>query len=335
LSSHHLRVYNTDVKKKSNQLVIYQTRSGSIELKSDIKAETIWASLDQIAAVFGRDKSVISRHINNILETGELGKRATVAKIATVQTEGGREISRKIEYFNLDMILSVGYRVNSVQATLFRKWATKILREYIVEGYTVNKSRIAKNCQQFLKTVEEIKFLSPSSELIHTGDVIELIGLYADTWVSLEAYDKGELKTKQITKKSVDFTAQKLEKELANLKSELLSKSQATQIFGVEQNPGTLTGIVGNIMQSFGGKDLYPSIEEKSAHLLYFMVKDHPFMDGNKRSAAFAFIWVLKQAGILNTNKLTPPALTALTILIAESNSKDKERVIKLISSLF
>lgn len=335
MSSHHLRVYNTDVKKKSNQLVIYQTRSGSIELKSDIKAETIWASLDQIAAVFGRDKSVISRHINNILETGELGKRATVAKIATVQTEGGREISRKIEYFNLDMILSVGYRVNSVQATLFRKWATKILREYIVEGYTVNKSRIAKNCQQFLKTVEEIKFLSPSSELIHTGDVIELIGLYADTWVSLEAYDKGELKTKQITKKSVDFTAQKLEKELANLKSELLSKSQATQIFGVEQNPGTLTGIVGNIMQSFGGKDLYPSIEEKSAHLLYFMVKDHPFMDGNKRSAAFAFIWVLKQAGILNTNKLTPPALTALTILIAESNSKDKERVIKLISSLF
>ncbi|MFA5776259.1 MAG: virulence protein RhuM/Fic/DOC family protein [Patescibacteria group bacterium] len=323
------------MKKKSNQLVIYQTRSGSIELKSDIKAETIWASLDQIAAVFGRDKSVISRHINNILETGELGKRATVAKIATVQTEGGREISRKIEYFNLDMILSVGYRVNSVQATLFRKWATKILREYIVEGYTVNKSRIAKNCQQFLKTVEEIKFLSPSSELIHTGDVIELIGLYADTWVSLEAYDKGELKTKQITKKSVDFTAQKLEKELANLKSELLSKSQATQIFGVEQNPGTLTGIVGNIMQSFGGKDLYPSIEEKSAHLLYFMVKDHPFMDGNKRSAAFAFIWVLKQAGILNTNKLTPPALTALTILIAESNSKDKERVIKLISSLF
>lgn len=322
------------MEKPKNQIVIYQTKSGALELRGDYKSKTIWATQADMAQIFNVNSQAITKHIQNIYAEGELIRLATCSNLEQVRIEGNRTVKRTVDVYNLDIIISVGYRINSVVGTKFRQWATKTLKQYIVEGYAVNKSRIAKNYQQFLKTVEDIKLLLPSNELVNTGDVVELISLYADTWVSLEAYDKGEFKAKRVTKRGVDFTAQKLEKELANLKLELLTKGLATQLFGAEQTLGRLTGIVGNVMQSFDGKDLYPSIEEKSAHLLYFIVKDHPFMDGNKRSAAFAFVWLLKQASILNTNKLTPSALTALTILIAESNSKDKEKVIKLITAL-
>lgn len=243
-------------------------------------------------------------------------------------------LSKPVFYYSLDLILAVGYRTNSKVAIDFRRWATQTLKEYIIEGYAINKKLIANNYQQFLQTVNDIKLLLPSNEIINTKDVVELISLYADTWVSLDAYDKDKLQVKRATKKQVDLTAKQLEQELQKLKSELIVKGQATQLFGTEQTSGKLAGIVGNIMQSFGGEDLYPTVEEKSAHLLYFMVKDHPFADGNKRSAAFAFIWFLKQAGLLNITKLTPSALTALTILISESNPKDKEKMVKLAINL-
>ena len=317
-------------KDKKIEVLIYQSKTGKIEFRGDLRKDTIWGSLNQIAELFGRDKSVISRHIKNIFKSNELQTSSTVAKIATVQKEGKREIGREIEYFNLDVILSVGYRVDSKQATQFRIWATKTLKQHLLEGYTVNKKQLAKNYQKFQKTLKDMQALLPENKFIPAKDALELISIFADTWFSLEAYDSERFPKKGWTKKQVSFTAGELNKALNELKQELVSKKQATDLFGQEKSKDAVAGIVGNIFQSFGGQDLYPTIEDKSAHLLYFMVKNHPFTDGNKRSGAFAFVWFLRKASWLPSS-LTPEALTALTLLVAESNPKDKDRMIGLI----
>ncbi len=276
---------------KNKGVVIYQAKNGAIELRGDFTHETVWATLDQIAQVFGRDKSVISRHFKNIFNEEELDRGLFVAKNATTAADGK---IYQVEYYNLDAILSVGYRVNSKTATKFRQWATKTFRSYIVDGFAINKNRIAKNYTQFLNVVDNIKKLLPTSSTVETGDIVELISLFADTWLSLEAYDRDALPKGKLTKKKVELTGEKITNSLSEFKS----------------------------------------AEEKAAHLLYFMVKNHPFTDGNKRSGAFAFIWFLKQAKILNVSKLNPSALTALTILVASSDSKEKDRVISIILNL-
>ncbi|MFA5777054.1 MAG: virulence protein RhuM/Fic/DOC family protein [Parcubacteria group bacterium] len=313
------------------EVIIYQGKSGAIELKGDFKRETIWANLQQIADLFEADKSGISRHIKNIFSNGELAKKSTVAKIATVRKEGNREIKREIEFYNLDMILSVGYRVNSKKATEFRKWATKTLRQHILEGYTLNKKQLAKNYEAFLKAVEDVKKLLPSGGKVRAEDALELMKIFASTWLSLDAYDKETLPKIGATKKQVRITADNISEILLKFREELISQKEASELFGTERTKGDAAGIVGNVFQAFGGKDLYPTLEEKAAHLLYFMVKDHPFVDGNKRSGAFAFVWFLRKAKILDTRRLTPEALTALTLLVAESRPKDKERMVGLI----
>ncbi len=319
---------------KNKGVVIYQAKNGAIELRGDFGKETIWATQAQIAGAFDVDVRTVNEHIQNILKTGELSEKATIRNFRIVQKEGKREIERDVKHYNLDMILSVGYRVNSKKATLFRQWATKTLRNYIVDGFAVNKNRIAKNYQQFLSVVDDIKKLLPAGSAVQAGDAIELISLFADTWLSLDAYDRDALPKGKLTKKRVELTAEKVTDSLAEFKEELIHKSEATDIFGVERNKGSVAGIVGNVMQSFEGKEVYESAEEKAAHLLYFMVKNHPFTDGNKRSGAFAFVWFLKQANILDVSKLTPSALTALTILVASSESKDKKKVVALVMNL-
>ena len=322
-------------KKDTKQnIVIYQAKSGAIELRGDFNKETIWATQAQIATAFDVNNRTISEHILNILKTRELSEKATVRNFRIVQKEGKREIIRDTKHYNLDMILSVGYRVNSKKATMFRQWATKTLRSYIVDGYAINKNRIAKNYEQFLAVVDDIKKLLPSGSAMESKDAVELISLFADTWLSLDAYDKELLPKGKLTKKKVELTAEKITDNLVQLKQNLLKKEEATDIFGTERNAGNISGIVGNIMQTFGGKELYPTAEEKAVHLLYFMVKNHPFIDGNKRSGAFAFVWFLRQANILDVSKLTPSALTALTIMVAESNPEHKEKVTKLILNL-
>jgi prophage maintenance system killer protein len=230
--------------------------------------------------------------------------------------------------------LAVGYKTNSKTAIEFRKWATKTLRAYITDGFAINRKRITSNYTQFLNVVTDIKKLLPNSNVVDVQDVLELISLFADTWLSLDAYDKGQLPKGKLTKKKVSLTAHKIQNELDKLKIDLVSKSQATDIFGSERNKGSLEGIIGNVMQSFDGKDVYSTIEEKAAHLLYFIVKNHPFVDGNKRSGAFVFVWFLKHTQILDISKITPSALTALAILVASSDPKDKEKTIGLILSL-
>ncbi len=313
---------------KSNNVVIYQTKSGSIELKGDIGKDTIWATQAQIAQIFNIDRSVATKHINSILKDREVDGKSNVQKMHIANSD------KPISFYSLDMILAVGYRSNSSKAMVFRQWATKTLRSYIVDGYAINKSRIAKNYTQFLSVVEDIKKLLPSGSGVEAKDALELVSLFADTWLSLDAYDKELLPKGKLTRKKVELTGEIMSRNLTQFKEALLEKKEATDIFGTERSRGTISGIVGNVMQAFGGKEVYPTAEEKAAHLLYFIVKNHPFVDGNKRSGAFAFVWYLKQADILDVSKLTPSALTALTIMVAESNAEHKEKVIPLILNL-
>jgi len=324
----------TKKSKSDPNLVVYQSKSGALELRADIKNDTIWLTQQQVADLFDVQKAAISKHVKNIFDNAELDRKATVSKMETVQKEGNREIKRTIEHYNLDLVLSIGYRVNSKQATFFRQWATKKLKQYIIEGYAINRHRIKVNYDGFLKSLEEVKNLLPPNSAVDHGSILELITMFADTWMSLDAYDKDKLTTQGKTKRKVRLTAIKLNKALLNLKQALINKKEATDIFGVERTKDSIAGIIGNVMQSFGDQDVYDSVEEKAAHLLYFIVKNHPFIDGNKRSGAYAFIWFLQQTRVLDVSRITPPALTAITLLIAESNAKDKDKMIGLVCSI-
>ena len=321
-------------KLQKQNIVVYQKSNGAVELRGDFSSETIWADLNQIANLFDTDKSGISRHIRNIFESGELSRKSTVAKFATVQKEGKRHVERSVDYYNLDAILSVGYRVNSKKATLFRQWATKTLRIHVVEGYTINKSRISKNYNAFMRAVSDVRALLPASSALDNNSILELISLFADTWFSLGSYDKESFNAGKPTKKRVLLTTQQLSEGISLLKEELIQKGEATRLFAFERNKDGLEGIIGNVMQSFGGKDVYDGVENKAAHLLYFIIKNHPFVDGNKRTGAYAFVWFLRIAGILDVSRLTPTALTAVTLLIAESHPKDKDRMTGLVAML-
>ena len=318
-------------KKNNNEIVIYQSSKGAIELKGDIKKETIWATQAQIAEVFGIDRSVATKHVRNIVKDGELEEKQVCAKFAHTADDGK---TYQVQFYNLDVILAVGYRANSKKAIEFRRWATKILRDHITKGYTINPTRIKKSYAEFLTAVDKIKALLPAHVKPDAESILELIKVFADTWLSLDAYDKEKFVKGKVTKKKVVLTAEKLLAAIGELKVELVKKSEATDIFAKERNSGSVEGIIGNVMQSFGGKELYPGIEEKAAHLLYFMVKNHPFIDGNKRSGAFSFVWFLRLSGVLDVSQLSPAALTALAILIAESNPKEKEKMVGLVAML-
>lgn len=317
--------------KEKNNVVIYQAKNGAIELRGDFERENIWATQAQIADVFGSERSVVTKHIRNILKDKELDEKSVCAKFAHTGNDGK---TYQVQFYNLDVILSVGYRTNSKLAIEFRKWATKTLREHITKGYTINRKQIAKNYNAFIKTVADIQTLLPEHVILDPKSILELIKEFSSTWVSLDAYDKGELIMAGATKKSIKLTGAELTNAILNLREELLRKNEATEIFAQERADGNIEGIVGNIMQSFGKKDVYPSIEEKSANLLYFMVKNHPFVDGNKRSGAFAFIWFLKKAKSKKARNINPGALTALTLLVAESNPKHKDQMVALITQI-
>jgi death-on-curing family protein len=320
-------------KKDGKKLAIYQTREGALCLRHDFDNETVWANSDQIAMLFNRDKSVISRHIKNIFKEKELDKKMVIAFFATTTQHGaikGKTQTKQVAFYNLDMIISIGYRVNSKIATQFRIWATKTLKEHITKGFTINLNRIEKNHQAFLKAVEDIEVISKNSTQIGTNDVLELIKSFSYTWFSLQSYDQTNF-PKKGSKKVVKVTAEELIFDLQKLKQELIRKKEATEFFAEEKQKDSLAGIVGNIFQSIFGKDVYQTVEEKAAHLLYFITKNHPFNDGNKRSGAFAFVWFLQKADINFKTKISPETLATLTIFIAESNPKDKEKMIGII----
>jgi prophage maintenance system killer protein len=311
--------------KKQALPIVYQAKSGAIELRGDGAHETIWATQAQIVQIFDVDQSVVSRHIRNIFKDGEVSEKSNMQKMHNANSD------RPVTLYSLDVILGVGYRANSARAIGFRQWATKTLRQHITRGYTLNPKMIKHHYDEFQRAIENIKQLLPKGAVIDTVSVLELVTAFADTWLSLDAYDKDTLIAKGATKKTVKLTAEELAQALLAFRTELIKQSEATELFGVDRGAGGIAGIAGNVMQSFSGQALYPTIEEKAAHLLYFVIKNHPFADGNKRSGAYAFVWFLKKTGLLDPNRLTPPALTAITILIAESDPKNKERMIRLV----
>lgn len=336
--------HSTKGRIKQQELVIYRDERGEVKLKADMDKETIWATLDQIAALFDVQKAAVSKHFKNIFETSELTRHATVSKMETVQDEGGRSVRRAIEFYNLDGILAVGYRVNSKQATNFRRWATKTLRDYIIKGYAVNERRLKESRQTSVKELQKtLRFIQGTIrkrqlDQSEVDSLLSVISDYANSWLLLEQYDEGKLTIRKGTEKEKRrleylFTRPAIDE----LKQNLAKKGEASDLFGAERD-GTFQGILKTIYQTFGGRELYGSLEEKAAHLLYFIIKDHPFSDGNKRIGSFLFILFLKRNGILfrtsGEKKIQDTTLVALALLVAESDPTDKESMVALITNL-
>ena len=310
---------------EKNEIILFENQG--VKLEVNMKDETVWLSLEQMAELFERDKSVISRHISNIFKEKELEKDSTVAKFATVQNEGARKIKRNIEYYNLDAIISVGYRVKSKNGVLFRKWATKILKDYMLKGYAVNQRRL----EYLEKTVKLIDIANRIDEELENNDakeILKVIGEYSKALDLLDDYDHKTLK-----KIEGNIDERKIEYSECIKIINTLKFNEKSSLFAIERDKG-LESIIGNIYQSFSGQDVYKSIEEKSANFLYLIVKNHVFTDGNKRIAATLFIYFLNFYGILYRDEkqvIDNNTLTALTLLIAESNPKEKEVIIDLV----
>ena len=322
-----------------SEIAIYE--DGSVVIDATVENETIWLSQKQLCELFGRDKSVISRHIRNIFKEGELDPEATVAKNATVQTEGGRRVNRTIEYYNLDLIISVGYRVNSKQATHFRQWATGVLKQYLIHGYALDRKRLQK--QKLTELEATIKLIRDAVtyrelETAEARGFVEIISIYAHSWALLQGYDEETLEEVIQTKKQkfiLDYDEAK--KAIAALKQELMRKGEASELFGREK-AGEFRGNLLAIYQSFGGEELLPSVEQKAANLLYYIIKGHPFNDGNKRIGAYLFVLFLHKNGILYREsgeaRINDNALASLTLLVALSDPSQKEIIIRLIMNM-
>jgi death-on-curing family protein len=313
--------------KITNEIVIYKTNDDEIEVEVFLTNDTVWLSRKQLSTLFDRDVKTIGKHINNIFNDGELESSAVVANLATTATDGK---TYQVDYYNLDVIISVGYRVKSIRGVQFRQWATKRLKDYFLKGFVLNQQMLKSKRESFLKTLHDLKILTSHTELLDSKDVISLIASFSNTWFSLDSYDRNSFPTTG-TIEQIQLSSDLLISDLEKLKEELIKKGEATKLFAQEKRKGNLQGIFGNVFQSVFGQDAYSSIEEKAAHLLYFIIKNHPFNDGNKRSGAFGFIWLLHKAGIKFQDKINPETLTTLTILIAESSPSDKEKMIGII----
>ena len=319
------------------EIILYRSQDGKAALDVRLEGETLWLSLSQIAGLFERDKSVISRHLNNVYKTGELDRGATVAFFATVQNEGGRQVERQIEYFNLDAIISVGYRVNSKRGTQFRIWATNVLREHLVRGFTLNEKRLQEQEQKLADLRRTVGLLEKTLAhqaigLDEAKGLLNVITDYAYALTTLDRFDHGTLAIEEVTRPAPFIMTYDAAMEIVKA-----MQPGFGGLFGLEKDQGFKSAL-GAIYQTFGGEELYPSIEEKAANLLYFVVKNHAFSDGNKRIGAALFIAFLAGNRALyrgdGSKRIADNALVALTLLIAESRPRDKETIVKVIVSL-
>lgn len=315
-----------------SNIELYQSSNGETQIEVKFDAETVWLSLNQISELFSRDKSVISRHLRNIYKEGELDMESTVAKNATVQKEGERTIKREIEFYNLDAIISIGYRVNSVQGTQFRIWATTRLKEYLIQGYSLNQKRL-EELNQLIEIISKNEIQNNEAK-----GLLDILANYTKSFILLNQFDSNRLELNYLEENityEIDYNEALL--AIKELKNQLIQKKEATELFG-NQKDQTFSGILQSVIQTFDGIYLYPTIEEQASHLLYFVIKNHPFSDGNKRIGAFLFVWFLeKNKHLLKNNgesKINDNALTALALLVAQSNPNDKELMIKLICNL-
>lgn len=323
---------------KHGEIVIYTTDDKEAHLDVKLEKDTVWLAQKQIAELFKTERSVITKHLNNIFKSGELVQERNVQKMHIPFSD------KPVSFYNLDVIISVGYRVNSKRATQFRIWATNVLREHIVKGFTLNEKRLTEQQQTRLKELEQaVVLLQNTAHAALTREeatgLLTIITGYAKSWILLQQYDNKDISliSRGISKPAGQIKYTEAKSAIESLKEDLKKKKEAAELFGIEREKG-LEGILHTINQTFGGEELYPGIEEKAAHLLYFLIKDHPFVDGNKRIGAFMFIlflhknnYLLKPTGEVKINDNT---LVAIALLIAESKPKEKDIMIALITNL-
>jgi len=325
---------------EKQNVVLYTDDLGHVNLEVSLENETVWLSQKQMAELFDVNIPAINKHIKNILNEGEL-ETSTISKMEIVQQEGKRKVKREVEFYNLDMIVSLGYRVNSKRATEFRKWATNVLKQYLIKGYALNHQRInAQSLSELTATMELVRKSIETKELSsnEAKGLLDIINNYAKTWALLQGYDAEALHALQGTLHQrfiLDYDEAK--NAIKALKKDLIAKSDATELFGNEKS-GEFKGALLNIYQTFGGVDLLPSIEEKAANLLYYVIKDHAFSDGNKRIGSFLFILFLHKNGIAykanGEPKINDNALVSLALLVAASEPSQKELMVRLIVNL-
>ncbi|MEO6832549.1 MAG: virulence protein RhuM/Fic/DOC family protein [Chitinophagaceae bacterium] len=322
-----------------SEILLYKNSNNSPQIEVSYEGDTLWLSLNQISVLFERDKSVISRHIKKILKEGELtadDNFRTVAKNATVQTEGDRAIRRQITYYSLDVILSVGYHVSSVKGTQFRIWATKRLNEYLIQGYAINPKRL----NDLGKIVEIIAQTGKNEnlQLPEAKGLLEILSHYTNSFLLLSQFDSHSLQKNNLDENiTYEIKYNEARAAIDEFKKQMIAKKQATELFGNEKDESFQSSLQA-IVHTFDGAYLYPSIEEQAANLLYFVIKNHSFNDGNKRIGAFLFVWFLeknkhrfKQSGEL---KINDNALTAIALLVAQSPADEKELMVQLIINL-
>jgi prophage maintenance system killer protein len=314
------------------ELLVYEAEDGTTTVEVQLQDETVWLSRRQMAELFDRDYKTVSKHINNVFKEGELRKNSVVANFATTGNDGK---TYQVEYYNLDVIISVGYRVKSKRGTQFRIWATSVLKDHLVKGYTVNQKRLAeKGVAEARQTLTLLARTLETQGLVSNEGraVLNIVTSYARTWSLLWQYDEDSLPVpcKKKTAGRV-FPLAQVRRAIAAMKEELLAKGEATGIFGLERGEG-LAGILGAIQQTFGGQELYASLEEKAANLLYFVIKDHPFTDGNKRIGSFLFLLFLQANGRPLT--FDNRSMVALTLLAAASDPGQKDLLVRLVINL-
>ena len=305
---------------QNNDIILFETNDNSVVIPVRMTGDTVWLNRNQMAELFERDVKTIGKHINNALR--EEVDSSTVAKFATVQDEGGRNVTRDIEYYNLDMIISVGYRVKSHRGVEFRRWANDVLKQYILQGYAVNKKRIDQ-------LGEVVRLMKRTQDALDSRQVLSVIDRYSMALNLLDAYDHQTMQRPEGTDAAYVLTYEECHKVIDQMRF-----GDESELFGREKDD-SFRGSIGNIYQSFGGQEIYPSLEEKAANLLYFVTKNHSFFDGNKRIAATMFLYFLERNGILYDEQgdktLDDHTLVALTIMIAESRPEEKEMMISVI----
>jgi len=316
------------------QVRIFTSTDGQAQLEVALDQESAWLSLDQITSLFERDKSVISRHIGNVFKEGELDRNSVVAKNATTAADGK---TYQVDYFNLDVIISVGYRVKSQRGVQFRKWATQVLKDHLVQGYTLNQRRLTERGIEFEQAVNLLSRTLTNQGLVsNEGEAVaRVISDYARSWSLLQGYDEqhlSEIGIKQPGMQSLELD--EALRAIGELKQTLITKGEATELFGQLRGDG-LTSALATIEQGFGDELFYPNIATRSAHLLYFVIKNHPLADGNKRCGSFLFLWYLRRNAALLAKPveqlINDNTLVALALLVAESLPDQKTLMIRLI----
>jgi prophage maintenance system killer protein len=324
---------------EDEKIVIYQLPDGQTTIEVTLDHDTVWLTQAQIVELFESSKANISEHIKNIFSTNELDQESTVRKFRTVRQEGKRQVVREIEHYNLDIIISIGYRVNSKRGTQFRIWANKVLKDYLVKGYALNEKQLNEQAQQFDALKQTVRLLGNVIEAkpLTTDEASGLLKVITDYTYALDVLDKYDHRTLTIeaTHKKPSFTAT-YEDAMQAIRG-LKGKFGGSSLFGNEKDESFKSSIA-TIYQSFGGTDLYPSVEEKAANLLYFVIKNHSFSDGNKRIGAFLFVWFLEKNGLLyranGTKRIADNALVALTLMIAESKPDEKDIMTQVVVNL-